>query len=122
MSYSKLNNKWDEILKIMQENLTPQIYNTWFSGLKFVEFKNNELILTVPHLFCKNWLEKNYYQFLKEIITEQAEFNDDDLLIKFQVDINNTQIKGKNSKENNKQEDLQKKYNKTGLNTAYTFK
>ncbi len=121
MSYSKLNNKWDEILKIMQENLTPQIYNTWFSGLKFVEFKNNELILTVPHLFCKNWLEKNYYQFLKEIITEQAEFNDD-ILIKFQVDINNTQIKGKNSKENNKQEDLQKKYNKTGLNTAYTFK
>ena len=32
------------------------------------------------------WLEKNYYQFIKDILIEQSEL-DEDILIKFQIDL-----------------------------------
>src|SRR6056297_3592335 len=85
MSHYQLNNQWEDVLKTIQENLSPQIFNTWFSGVKYIDFKNNELILAVPNLFCKNWLEKNYYQFLKDILVDQMGL-DDNILIKFHID------------------------------------
>jgi len=99
MSYYQLNNQWEDVLKIIQENLSP---------------------LAVPNLFCKNWLEKNYYQFIKDILVDQIGL-DDNILIKFHIDSvkNPGQLKGKKEKINH--DDLQKKYNKTGLNPGYTF-
>jgi chromosomal replication initiator protein len=120
MSYNQLNNKWEDILKIIQENSSPQIFNTWFSGIKYISFSDNELILAVPNLFCKNWLEKNYYQFIKDILVDQVGL-DENIFIKFQVD---TAKKGKTYKEKKggtNYDDLQKRYNKTGLNPGYTF-
>ncbi len=120
MSYNQLNNQWEDVLKIIQENLSPQIFNTWFSGVKYIDFKNNELILAVPNLFCKNWLEKNYYQFIKDILVDQIGL-DDNILIKFHINSVKNQGKLKGKKEAINHDDLQKKYNKTGLNTGYTF-
>jgi chromosomal replication initiator protein len=120
MGYNQLNNKWEDILKVIQEYSSPQIFNTWFSGIKYISFRNNELILAVPNLFCKNWLEKNYYQFIKDILVDQVGL-DENIFIKFQVD---TAKKGKAYKEKrgeNNHNDLQKRYNKTGLNPGYTF-
>ncbi len=120
MSYQKLNSNWEDILKIIRENLTPQIFNTWFSEVKYLNYKDNELILSVPNLFCKNWLEKNYYQFIKDILVEQIGL-DENVLIKFQIDSTKNQGKHKEKKEKSNQEDLQKKYNETGLNHSYIF-
>ncbi|MDD2352450.1 MAG: chromosomal replication initiator protein DnaA [Atribacterota bacterium] len=120
MSYNKINNKWEDILKIIQENLTPQLFNTWFSGVKYIDFKDNELKLAVPNLFCKNWLEKNYYQFLKDILVDQLGI-DENVLIKFQVDSLKTPGQSRERKKNTNQDDLQKKYDKTGLNPNYAF-
>jgi len=120
MSSISFNNKWEEILKIIQENLSPQIFNTWFSGVKYINLKDNELILAVPNLFCKNWLEKNYYQFIKDILVDQIGI-DENVLIKFQVDSLKTPGQSKERKRNTNLDDLQKKYNKTGLNPDYTF-
>jgi chromosomal replication initiator protein len=120
MSSKRLNNKWENILKSIQENLSPQIFNTWFSGVKYIDFKNNELILAVPNLFCKNWLEKNYYQFINDILINQAGL-DENILIKFQVDSVKIAGQEKTRKGKKNQDDLQKKYDKTGLNPDYTF-
>ena len=120
MSSNPYNNKWEDILKIIQENLTPQLFNTWFSGVKYIDLKDKELILAVPNLFCKNWLEKNYYQFIKNILVEQSGF-DDNILIKFQVDSVKIPGQDKAKMQNINQDDLQKRYNKTYLNPDYTF-
>src|SRR6056297_1074737 len=120
MSHYQLNNQWEDVLKIIQENLSPQIFNTWFSGVKYISFSNNELILAVPNLFCKNWLEKNYYQFIKDILINQAGL-DENILIKFQVDSVKIGGQEKTKKGKKNQDDLQKKYDKTGLNPDYTF-
>ena len=120
MSFISFNNKWEDILKIIKENLSPQLFNTWFAGVKYIDFKDNELKLAVPNLFCKNWLEKNYYQFIKDILVNQVGL-DENILIKFQVDSVKIPGQDKAKKGNRNQEDLQKKYDRTGLNPNYTF-
>jgi chromosomal replication initiator protein len=120
MSYYQLNKEWENVLKIIQEKLSPQMYNTWFSQIKYIDFKNNELLLAVPNAFCKNWLEKNYYQFIKDIIVEQFGF-DDDVLIKLEIDRSQNQTPSKEKKERVNQDILQKRYDRTFLNSKYTF-
>lgn len=51
--------------------------------LIFITNQKNET-LTYPKI-CY-WLEKNYYQFIKDILIEQSEL-DEDILIKFQIDL-----------------------------------
>jgi len=120
MDYTQLNKKWEDVLQIIKERISPQVFNTWFSGVNYIDFKNNELLLTVPNSFCKNWLEKNYYQLIKDIITEQLDFQEE-IVIKFIVASTPDQGIGKSKKEKRKEDLLQKRYEETGLNIKYTF-
>jgi len=120
MNHNNYDKQWKNTLEIIQENLSPQIFNTWFSGVKYISFSNNELILAVPNLFCKNWLEKNYYQFIKDILVNLVGL-DENILLKLQVDSVNITGQDKERKGKKNQDDLQKKYDKTGLNPDYTF-
>ena len=121
MDDNQLNKKWEAVLQIIKENIGPQMYNTWFSQTKYLNFKNNELFLTVPNTFLKNWLEKNYYQLIKDIVVEQFKL-DDSILIKFNIVPTSSQDIGKNKKEKGGIIlQNQKKYKETGLNDKYTF-
>jgi len=120
MSYYQLKKKWEDALQIIQKKLSPQIYNTWFSQVKFVDFKNNELILTAPDSFCKNWLEKNYYQIIKNILVNEMGF-DPNIIISFQINTEKKSAFKKEKREIINQDAFQKKYNKTYLNNKYTF-
>ena len=84
MDQSQLKEKWDTILQILKEMINPQIYNSWFSQIEYVDFKDNELFLAVPNVFSKTWLEKNYCQLIKEVVVSQ--FNlEGDLSINFNI-------------------------------------
>ena len=121
MDYNQLNKKWENSLQIIKENIGPQMYNTWFSQTKYLDFKNNELFLTVPNTFSKNWLEKNYYHLIKAVVVEQFKL-DDSILIKFNIVPTPSQDIGKNKKEKGGVIlQNQKKYKETGLNDKYTF-
>ena len=120
MSYYQLNQKWELVLQKIQEKLSPQIFNTWFSRIQYVDFKNNELLLSVPDKFCKDWLEKNHYQFMKDILVEKMGF-DHSVTIKFQIAPGKNQTYSKNKKEKTNQDLFQKYYEKTGLNHKYSF-
>jgi len=43
MNHNNYDKQWKDTLEIIQENLSPQIFNTWFSGVKYISFSNNEL-------------------------------------------------------------------------------
>jgi chromosomal replication initiator protein len=121
MDDNQLNKKWENALQVIKEKIGPQMYNTWFSQAKYLDFKNNELFLTVPNTFSKNWLEKNYYHLIKDVVVEQFKL-DDSILIKFNVVPTSSQDIGKNKKEKGGVIlQNQKKYKETGLNDKYTF-
>jgi len=120
MSYYQLNKKWEDTLQIIQNKISPQMYNTWFSRVKFFDFKNNEIILTAPNSFCKNWLEKNYYQIIKNILVDEIGF-DNNIIIRFQINTEKKLSYKKEKKEITNHNTFKKKYDKTYLNDKYTF-
>jgi len=85
MEFAEIKELWSKILEIIKEELNPQAYNSWFSQTKVVKFEDNELIISAPGDFCKEWLEKHYTGFIKDIL-KRTFGSDDNLIIKFKAD------------------------------------
>jgi len=83
-----MNELWSKILEIIKDELGPQSYNSWFINTKIVKFKDQELTISVPSDFCKDWLEKHYIEFIKDILKRTINV-DDNLKIEFKIDHQN---------------------------------
>ena len=64
INISQYEKKWEDVLQVVKRKTSPQIYFTWFFGVKYIDFRNNELLLEVPNIFIKIWLKKNYYNLI----------------------------------------------------------
>ncbi|HET8886204.1 MAG TPA: chromosomal replication initiator protein DnaA [Salinimicrobium sp.] len=56
---------WDNCLKFIKDNITPQAYKTWFEPIKAVKLTDNALSIQVPSKFFYEWLEEHYVKLLK---------------------------------------------------------
>ncbi|MFY8162232.1 MAG: chromosomal replication initiator protein DnaA [Candidatus Kapaibacteriota bacterium] len=63
-------NEWNNCLKFIADNVSPQVYKTWFSSLKAIKFENQELTLQVPGQFIFEWIEEHYYHLIQKTITK----------------------------------------------------
>lgn len=84
MEFAEIEELWNKILGTIKEELSPQAYNSWFSQTKVVKFGENELIISAPGDFCKDWLEKHYTGFIKNILKRTLN-SDDNLKIEFRA-------------------------------------
>lgn len=84
MEFAEIEELWNKILETIKEELSPQAYNSWFSQTKAVKFDENELIISAPGDFCKDWLEKHYVGFIKDIL-KRTIGSDDNLKIEFRT-------------------------------------
>jgi len=123
MEFTETKELWNKILEIIKEELSPQVYNSWFSQTKVVKFEGNELIISAPGDFCKEWLEKHYAGFIQDII-KRALGSDDTLIIKFKTD--DQKISAPVPSTPNPEEKIKKpenfiKSDNLDLNPRYTF-
>ena len=88
MDLIEMNELWSKILEIIKDELGPQSYNSWFINTKIVKFKDQELTISVPSDFCKDWLEKHYIEFIKDILKRTINV-DDNLKIEFKIEHQN---------------------------------
>ncbi len=58
------NNKWNECLRIIKDNLELAQYNSWFAPITVESFENNELTLRVPTAFYVEQLDGRFYNLL----------------------------------------------------------
>ena len=118
MDFTETEELWDKILEIIKHKLSPQSYNSWFSQTKIISFKDNELTISAPSDFCKDWLEKHYVEFIKNILKSSFGL-EEDIQIKFQT---TSQKPSKPEQKNKiKKLDLLPKNNELGLNSKYIF-
>lgn len=61
--------KWDECLKIIQDNVSPQHFDTWFKYIDAKSFENNKLVLGVPSVFFYNFIEEHFLDIMQKSIT-----------------------------------------------------
>ena len=59
---------WDKCLSIIEDNIPPQSYNTWFAPINPINFDNDVLTIQVPSQFFYEWLEEHYITLLRKTI------------------------------------------------------
>jgi len=58
---------WKEILQRLKKTLNYQSFQTWLKPVTLKEERPSKIILGVPSLFFKNWLQEHYSALIKEI-------------------------------------------------------
>ena len=118
LDFTEINELWEKVLEIVKGELSPQSYNSWFSQTKIIRFKDGELTISVPSDFCKDWLEKHYIDFIKNILKDSFGL-EEDIQIKFKT----TSQKPSKSERKNKIKKLEPlpKTNEMVLKSKYTF-
>ena len=57
---------WDKTVKIIQEKLSKQNFDTWIKPIKIVAMEDECVQLMVPNKFFKDWLLDNYFSMIKQ--------------------------------------------------------
>lgn len=65
-----INNIWDSFLEKMEQNLTPVLYDMWFSETKLVELNEEYAKILVPMPVHKKHLKENYIDLIEKTFTD----------------------------------------------------
>ena len=105
---------WEQFLDVIRSKLSSVSYDTWFKETSLAKMTDDSIDILVPMSFHKDFLNKNYYDLIDNIITSITGKSYD---INFVVeeDIVNNDIVINNNIEN-KNSNFQ-----TNLNPQYTF-
>lgn len=68
----KVENIWEESIKIIKEKISSQNYETWIRPLKLASIENNRASLSVPNKFFKDWLTENYREVISQALSSSA--------------------------------------------------
>jgi len=59
---------WEAVLAQIQLNISSANFATWFRGTKIISQKNNQVIISTPNSFVKEWLEQKYNHLIFKIL------------------------------------------------------
>lgn len=71
MSEKSAENVWNNCLKLIQDNVSPQSFKTWFEPIKPIKLENKVLTIQVPSQFFYEWLEEHYVSLLKKTLKQE---------------------------------------------------
>lgn len=61
---------WEDCLKILRDNTSTQVYNTWFAPISALKWDEEVLTVQVPSQFFFEWIEEHYYDLLQRTIKQ----------------------------------------------------
>ena len=70
MSEQSCETVWNNCLKLIQDNVNPQSFRTWFEPIKSIKLDNKILTIQVPSQFFYEWLEEHYVSLLKKTLKQ----------------------------------------------------
>ena len=56
-NYEKI---WEGVLGELELSVSKANFTTWFKNTFIIDINNDEIIVAVPNIFTKTWLEKKY--------------------------------------------------------------
>ncbi len=65
-----MENLWPACLEKLKKSLGKISFDTWIAPLKCKKIEDDTLVLEVPDIFFKQWLESNYCDKIKEALKE----------------------------------------------------
>ena len=64
-------NIWQKCAKLLEEEFSPRQFNTWLLPLQ-ADIQENTLILLAPNKFVAEWVKKNFFVRIKELILQHG--------------------------------------------------
>ncbi|MBN2515814.1 MAG: chromosomal replication initiator protein DnaA [Deltaproteobacteria bacterium] len=61
---------WKKNLQIIREKITQHNYETWIKQIKIVSTEGNNIFLSVPNRFFKDWIADNYHSIISDSLSE----------------------------------------------------
>ena len=107
------NFSWQDFLNIIKSKLSSVSYDTWFKDTELLSISNDTVNIKVPMSFHKDFINKNYYDLIDNIISSMTGKNYD---INFVIEddiVHDNIIQNTNIKSNDNFQ--------TNLNPQYTF-
>jgi len=59
---------WDKTLQSLRKEIDPISFDIWFSMVKFKNFHNNKLYISVPNSLTKEWIESRYLNTIQKFL------------------------------------------------------
>ena len=59
---------WDESLKVIEEKIGSQAFDTWFRSVSLDSVNGKEITLRVPNRFFGQWLREHYQEVLRDVL------------------------------------------------------
>jgi chromosomal replication initiator protein len=57
---------WDKTIKIIQEKVSQQNFETWIRPIRISAMEGDQVVLSVPNRFFRDWLMENYLPLIRE--------------------------------------------------------
>ena len=115
MDYTKY---WADCLNFIEQKISEQAFQTWFSGITISGLDDNTITLQVPNQFHFEWLESKYRNLIDDAIINNFGKS---LIINYSVIISNKSSDSIPKLDNNINQILPKFNTKSKLNNRYTF-
>jgi chromosomal replication initiator protein len=61
---------WQKCLTIIRDNVSQQVFRTWFESIRALTWNGHKLTIQVPSQFFYEWIEEHYYTLLQKVITQ----------------------------------------------------
>ena len=59
---------WQEAMALLKERASQEVFETWFRELSIGNISENEITLTVPNKFFRDWIRDHYQSLLEEAL------------------------------------------------------
>jgi chromosomal replication initiator protein len=63
---------WDKTVKIIKEKVSQQNFETWIRPIRIVIMEGDQVHLSVPNRFFRDWLVENYLPLIRESMKSQT--------------------------------------------------
>ena len=57
---------WEKTIKIIQEKVSQQNFDTWIRPIHIASMEGDQVILSVPNRFFRDWLVENYLSLIRD--------------------------------------------------------
>lgn len=67
----KPQDRWEHCLQMLRESMPEQAFRTWFTSLRFVSLRGNDLTLGAPNNFVVDYIEEHHIEQLRECLVRE---------------------------------------------------
>lgn len=107
------SNYWEKIKEKLRQELGDYVFHLWISPIKFLAIEKDIILLEVPNIFFRNWIEEHYLDKILQQINPAGELK---YKIKFTISNMENAKKTKNLAIETREFEIKRK-----LNPRYTF-